>query len=80
MIEYTIENHSDSLSVAGLYQFLQVIQTSEAGIDLLIIDRIVFVRGCRIEDGIQIDRIRSNRLDMLYICEDAPQGATMTGG
>ena len=76
MIEHSIQNHPDVISMTNSNHFFKLFQRSHTGIDHKIIGCIVFVIGICHKYRILIDAIDSKLSDILYILTDSLYGSS----
>ena len=76
MIEHSIQNHPDVISMTNSNHFFKLFQRSHTGIDHKIIGCIIFVIGICHKYRIQIDAIDSKLSDILYILTDSLYGSS----
>src|SRR5512133_357180 len=75
VVEHTIENQPDTQLLCVLRQVVPVFLLAEIRIDMQIVLRVVTVVRSGVEDGVHVDRVYSERLEITKLLVDALQVA-----
>jgi hypothetical protein len=71
MVEHGIEHDADAARVSIVDERSERIEVAETMVDTKVVDRVVAMVGTCLEDGREVDRVRSHCGDVIQACADA---------